>query len=121
MNRFSIFAPGGSKAKFLALTFLLVGLAMLAGPAHAQYGQGFDVPFITEFGCKVVQWMKGPLAVIVFIMVVVASLVIGMIAKMDWGKLIAVTVIFGVLTGLGGILANSSSIQAMAGLSACLQ
>ena len=118
MNRFSTFAPGDSKAKSLALMFLLVGLAMLAGPAHAV---GFDVPFINEIGCKVVQWMKGPLAIIVFIIVVVATLLIGMIAKMDWGKLIAVTVLFGILTGIGGILANSSSFQAFAGLSACLQ
>ena len=118
MNRFSIFAPGDSKAMFLALMFLLVGLAMLAGPAHAQ---SFDVPFINEIGCKVVQWMKGPLAIVVFILVVVATLLLGMIAKMDWGRLIAVTVIFGILTGIGGILANSSSFQAAAGLSACLQ
>jgi type IV secretory pathway VirB2 component (pilin) len=119
MSHFFIFAPGDSRAKFLALLFLLMGLAMLAGPAHAA--ASFDVPFINEIGCKVVQWMKGPLAIIVFIIVVAAVLLIGMIAKMDWGKLIAVTVIFGILTGLGGILANSSSFQAFAGLSACLQ
>lgn len=118
MNRFSDFASGDRKAKFLALLFLLVGLGMLAGPAHAQ---SFDVPFINEIGCNVVQWMKGPLAIIVFIIVVVATLLIGMIARMDWGKLIAVTVIFGILTGIGGILANSSSFQSAAGLSACLQ
>ena len=119
MNRFSNFASDDSKAKFLALMFLLVGMAMLAGPAHAS--AGFDVPFINEIGCKVVQWMKGPLAIVVFILVVVATLLLGMIAKMDWGRLIAVTVIFGILTGIGGILANSSSFQAAAGLSACLQ
>jgi len=119
MNRFFIFASGEGKAKFLALVFLLIGLAVLAGPAHAA--ASFDVPFINEIGCKVVQWMKGPLAIIVFIIVVVATLLLGMIAKMDWGKLIAVTVMFGILTGIGGILANSSSFQAAAGLSACLQ
>lgn len=118
MNRFSIFAPGDSKAKSLAPMFLLFGLVMLTGPAHAA---PFNVPFINEIGCQVVQWMKGPLAVVVFIIVVVATLLIGMIAKMDWGKLIAVTVIFGILSGIGGILANSSAMQSAVGLSACLQ
>jgi type IV secretory pathway VirB2 component (pilin) len=119
MNRFLIFASGDSKSKFLALLFMLIGLAVLAGPAHAA--ASFDVPFINEIGCKVVQWMKGPLAILVFILVVVATLLIGMIAKMDWGKLIAVTVLFGILTGIGGILANSSSFQSFVGLSSCLQ
>ncbi len=96
----------------------LLAIAMLPVPALAA---GFDVPFISEFGCQVVQWLKGPLAVLIFILVVVAALVIGMITKMDWGKIITVCVIFGLVVAIGGILSNSSYIQNVAGMGACLQ
>ena len=68
-----------------------------------------------------VQWLKGPLAILIFILVCVATFVIGMITKMDWARIITVCVIFGVLISLGAILGNSSYIQNVAGMSACLQ
>jgi hypothetical protein len=40
---------------------------------------------------------------------------------MDWARIITVCVIFGVLISLGAILGNSSYIQNVAGMSACLQ
>ena len=96
----------------------LLAIATLPIPALAA---GFDVPFITEFGCQVVQWLKGPLAVLIFILTVVAALVIGMITRMDWGKIITVCVIFGLVVAIGGILSNSSYVQNVAGMGACLQ
>ena len=51
----------------------------------------------------------------------VATLVVGMISKMDWSRIIAVCVIFGILISLGAILGNSSYVQNVAGMSACLQ
>jgi len=104
-----------------ALTALLVlaFLALVPGAAHAQ-SQGFSVPFIQDFGCSVVKWMKGPLAILIFVIVIFATLVIGMIAKMDWAKIISVAVIFGIISALAGFLANNSYMQNMAGLAGCL-
>ncbi len=106
----------------LAVTaaLLLVAMFGLVPEAHAQAGGGFSVPFINEFGCNIVAWMKGPLAILIFIIVCVATLVIGMIAKMDWARIIQVCVLFGIVIAIGSILSNSSYIQAVTGLSACL-
>ncbi len=87
----------------------------------AGFAQGIQVPFIQDFGCNVVQWLKGPLAIVVFVIVVVVTLVFGMITKMDWGKIITVCILFGVLLGMGSILSNSGYINNIAGMGACLQ
>lgn len=105
-----------------ALAGILVVLALIALlpiSAHAQ--STIQVPFIQEFGCSVVQWLKGPLAILVFILVCVATLVIGMITRMDWARIITVCVILGILISVGAILGSSSYIQNVAGMSACLQ
>lgn len=98
---------------------LLALIALLPTSAHAQ--ATIQVPFIQEFGCSVVQWLKGPLAILVFILVCVATLVIGMITRMDWARIITVCVILGILISVGAILGSSSYIQNVAGMSACLQ
>lgn len=113
-------APQGNNARMGMALIFCIALAMLLMPASAR-AQSFDVPFITEFGCQVVAWLKGPLAVLIFIIVVIITLVVGMIMKMDWGRVVSVTIIFGIITAIGGILANSQYIQKVAGLSACLQ
>ena len=107
-------------------TWLLAGLlallvALLCAPdaAYAQQQQ-ITVPFVQDLGCSVVQWLKGPLAILIFVLVCVVTLVIGMITKMDWARIISVCVIFGILISLGSILANSSYVQNVAGMSACL-
>jgi type IV secretory pathway VirB2 component (pilin) len=98
---------------------LVLALAMFTpGLAHAQ---GIQIPFIQDFGCSIVQWLKGPLAILIFILVCVATLVIGMITKMDWARIISVCVIFGILISIGAILSNSSYIQNVSGMTACLQ
>jgi type IV secretion system protein TrbC len=61
------------------------------------------------------------LAILIFILVCVATLVIGMITKMDWARIISVCVIFGIVIGLGTILNSSAAIQNEAGMSSCLQ
>lgn len=111
---------GANLATTLAMLAVVV-LAFSPGAALAQAASTFNVPFISEFGCQVVAWMKGPLAVLIFIIVVIATLVMGMIMKMDWGRIITVAVIFGLVVAIGGILGNSQYIQNVAGLSACLQ
>jgi type IV secretory pathway VirB2 component (pilin) len=106
--------------KFYSVLTISLAAALLALlPADAM-AQQFDIPFITQFGCSVVKWMKGPLAILIFVVVVIATLVIGMISKMDWSRIIAVCVVFGIIIGLGGILANSSYFQAMPAMQSCL-
>jgi len=106
-----------------ALMQLLCALAVFALPldSYAQFGSGgMDVPFITEIGCKVVKWMKGPLAILIFVVICIATLVIGMISKMDWSRIITVCVIFGIVISLGSMLAGSSFMMSSPTLSGCL-
>lgn len=105
----------------LTLAGLVLLLAFFVLAPTSAHAQTIQVPFIHEFGCSVVQWLKGPLAILIFILVCVATLVIGMITKMDWSRIITVCVIFGVLISIGAIVGNSSYIQNVAGMSACLQ
>jgi type IV secretion system protein TrbC len=102
----------------IAVVALLAAM-LLPGQAFAQ--STISVPFIQDFGCSVVAWLKGPLAIVVFVISVVVTLVFGMISKMDWGKIITVCIIFGVLIGLGSILSSNGYINNIAGMSACLQ
>lgn len=103
------------------LMLLLTFLVLAPTAAHAQSATSISVPFISEFGCSIVQYLKGPLAILIFILVCVATLVIGMITKMDWARIITVCVIFGIVISIGAILGNSSYIQNVAGMSSCLQ
>ena len=103
---------------FAAPALLLVCCLLTPGLAHAA---GISIPFIQDFGCSIVQWLKGPLAILIFILVCVATLVIGMITKMDWARIISVCVIFGIVIGLGTILNSSAAIQSQSGMSSCLQ
>ena len=109
---------GGQNLK-TALTATLVAALLAVMPIDAM-AQNFDIPFITQFGCSVVKWMKGPLAILIFVVVVIATVVIGMISKMDWSRIISVCVVFGIIIGLGGVLANSSYFQAMPAMQSCL-
>jgi hypothetical protein len=68
------------------------------------------MPFIDGIGCQVANWMKGPLAVIVFILVIVATFIVGLITKMDWGKIITVAIVFGLIQGLVALLLSSGRI-----------
>lgn len=104
----------------LGLLLLLLALLVLPAEVMAQPQQQITVPFVQDLGCSVVQWLKGPLAVLIFVLVCIVTLVIGMITKMDWARIISVCVIFGILISIGSILANSSYVQNVAGMSACL-
>ena len=51
--------------------------------------------------------MQSTLAPIVLALVVVVTIVVGMFAKMDWSKILSVLILFGILMGLGKILASA--------------
>ena len=76
-------------------------MAMMLVPdlALAQ-SAGFDLPVVSQIGCALVEWMSGPLAIVVFLLVVIATLVIGIFAKMDWTRILTVIIIFGIIQGL---------------------
>jgi hypothetical protein len=103
---------GKSKLTDIGHSSLLAGLVamlILSMPLEAM-AQVINMPFIDGIGCQVANWMKGPLAVIVFILVIVATFIVGLITKMDWGKIITVAIVFGLIQGLVALLLSSGRI-----------
>lgn len=92
----------------VATMAILVGLFFMPIDAMAQ---AFDVPFISGMGCSVANWMKGPLAIMIFVIVCIATLVVGLITKMDWGRMITVAVVFGIIQGFVSLLLSSGRVQ----------
>lgn len=78
-------------------------LALLAVPvmAFAQTGSLDSLTGSGGIGCTIIKWMKGPLAILVFGLVAVVTIVVGMFAKMDWSKILSIVILFGILQGLG--------------------
>lgn len=68
-------------------------------------------PAIDGIGCDIVNWMKGPLAIIVFLIVAVVTFVVGMFAKMDWTKILTIVILYGVIQGLAGLATSSGFIS----------
>lgn len=93
----------------VAATLLVATLLLLLSPAAAA--AGFSLPFITGIGCDVVRWMRGELAMIVFLLVSVATFVVGLFAKMDWTRILGIVVVYGILQGLASILLSTNTIQ----------
>ena len=83
----------------LLFTTTFVGLAASA-PSIAMAQGTFDLPLINTVGCAIIKWMSGPLAIIIFLLVTVATFVVGIFAKMDWSKILSIVVIYGLLQGL---------------------
>lgn len=98
---------GGANASVAALACALLFLAF---PVDAMAAV-MTLPFIEGLGCNVANWLKGPLAIMVFAIVFIVTLVVGMFAKMDWGKIISVVVIYGLIQGFVSIMLTSGSIQ----------
>jgi type IV secretory pathway VirB2 component (pilin) len=97
----------------MTLSFVAV-LVMMAVPGEAMAQSTLNLPIVSSLGCTVATWMKGPLAVVIFVVVVICIFIVGMIAKMDWSKLIFICVIYGLIQGFvsfmisGGYLNISS-------------
>jgi type IV secretory pathway VirB2 component (pilin) len=98
----------------------LLALTLLPDIALAQ-SSPMQMQGITNFGCSVVQWLKGPLALLIFVLVCVVVLVFGMITKMDWGRIISVCIIFGILISLPSLLTSTGLVSNNFGLTSCLQ
>jgi type IV secretory pathway VirB2 component (pilin) len=86
-------------------------IAILLSLPLAASAAGFSLPFVTGLGCDVVTWMKGELAILVFVLVAVATLVIGQFARMDWTRMLSLVVIYGILQGLVSILLTTNTVR----------
>lgn len=86
-------------------SMVLLILATSAGYASAQTTTTtpFSVPGLKTLACSIINWMTGELAVIVFFAVGVATLLVGMMMKMDWAKIVALIVMFGLVQGFLGL------------------
>lgn len=102
----------GGRGVVLNTAFLagLAAMVLMSTPIDAM-AQSFSVPFIDGIGCTVANWMKGPLAVLIFVLVVIATLVVGLITKMDWSKIITVAVVFGIIQAFVSIMLSSGKIN----------
>lgn len=96
-------------------TWLFVAAALLLFVPELSFAQasssGFSLPFISGIGCDVVKWMKGELAVIVFLIVCVAAFLVGLFSRMDWTKILVAVILFGLLQGIVGILLSTGTVQ----------
>jgi type IV secretory pathway VirB2 component (pilin) len=97
-----------SPSQLSSRCLLLTALVLVPFTAEAA---GFSLPFITGIGCDVVRWMKGELAIIVFLLVSVATFVVGLFARMDWTRILSIVVIYGILQGLASILLSTNTVQ----------
>ncbi|MDP3139749.1 MAG: hypothetical protein Q8N17_25865 [Burkholderiaceae bacterium] len=87
---------------------LMLGTGLAGGSsAHAA----LSLPVISGMGCDVFNFFTGELAVWAFILIFAGTLVIGLMARVDFAKLISAVVIFGILQGLGGWLTTSGKIS----------
>lgn len=103
--------PTSAKPMISREAYVLAVLLLVPAISYAQSGGGFSLPFITGIGCDVVKWMKGELAIIIFLLVAVATFVIGLFSKMDWTKVLSIVVIYGILQGLASILLTTGTIK----------
>lgn len=87
----------------------LVLCAALAGGSSVH--AALTLPVISGMGCDVFNFFTGELAVWAFILIFAGTLVIGLMARVDFAKLISAVVIFGILQGLGGWLTSSGKIS----------
>lgn len=82
---------------------------------HSLSFAAVEIPFVEDFACSIVQFLTGPMAAVIFVVVVVVTLVFGMIAKVKWEVIITVCIIFGVILGLGSLLGETG----ISGLDSC--
>lgn len=80
-------------------------LAASSSIASAQ-STTFSVPGLKALACSIIKWMTGELAVIIFFVVGVATLLVGMMMKMDWAKIVALIVMFGLVQGFLGLFGS---------------
>lgn len=99
MNRYTL-------TSIVQKLMVMLILANATGYARAQTGGGFSVPGLRTLACSIINWMTGELAVIIFFVVGVATLLVGMMMKMDWAKIVSLIVMFGIVQGFLGMFGS---------------
>lgn len=110
-----------SQSNFKVLSFkaaLAVNAFFLAGLAHAQT---IDTSMLGAFGCAIYEFLTGPLAIWAFILVLVGTLLIGLIAKIDFAKIVVVVVVFAIIQGIGTYVLSVQSVATKIGTASCLR
>lgn len=87
----------------------IAGATLMAGETAYAQTASFSIPFLNSLGCQLYSFFTGSLAIWAFILIAAGVLLIGMLAKIDFAKLVGIVVIFGIIQGLGNLLASSSS------------
>lgn len=95
-------------------------LVTLAGTASAQSGGALDTAMLGNFGCAIYNFLTGPLAIWAFILVLVGTLLIGLIAKIDFSKIIVVVVVFALIQAIGTYVMSMDSVASKIGTASCL-
>jgi type IV secretory pathway VirB2 component (pilin) len=88
-----------SPETYFKILFTTAVLGLASAPSVAL-AAAFDLPLISTVGCAIIKWMSGPLAIIIFLLVVIATFVVGIFARMDWSKILSVVIIYGILQGI---------------------
>lgn len=104
-----------SIAKYAALAG-----AVVSRIAHAANDNEINSELLGKFGCSIYNFLTGPLAIWAFILVVVGALLIGMIGKVDFSKIIVVVVLFALIQGIGTWAMGVDSIASKLGTTNCL-
>ena len=103
------------RAKLVAVT-----LVAFAGSASAQNAGALDTAMLGSFGCAIYNFLTGPLAIWAFILVLVGTLLIGLIAKIDFSKIIVVVVVFALIQAIGTYVMSMDSVASKIGTASCL-
>lgn len=89
-------------AKVVLATF---SLATWSNGVFAQGKSKLSMPVLDEFGCSLLEFLTGPLAIWAFVLICAGTLVIGLLAKIDFAKLLAAVVVIALLQTLGAWVA----------------
>lgn len=97
-----------------------LGAFLFAQAVHAASENEINSELLGTFGCSIYNFLTGPLAIWAFILVVVGTLLVGMIARIDFSKIITVVVIFALIQGIGTWAMGVDSIASKLGTTNCL-
>lgn len=92
--------------KHATILAALSAFSTLAMAQTAPGGGAFSSLGLGALACTIIQWLTGELAIIVFFIVGIATFLVGMMMKMDWAKIVALIVMFGLLQGFTGLFGS---------------
>lgn len=107
-------------SKFIAGTAFAFAGSAFAQTTPPATASALDTAMLGNFGCAIYNFLTGPLAIWAFILVLVGTLLIGLIAKIDFSKIIVVVVVFALIQAIGGYIMGMDSVSTKIGTASCL-